>query len=82
MRPQLEEWEKLCAEMGEPPADVALAWLLANPALTAPIVGPRTLAQLTAGLRVLEVRLDDQVMGRLDRLFPGPGGPAPEAYPW
>src|SRR6184192_3140905 len=31
MRPQLEAWEKACAELGEQPADVALAWLLANP---------------------------------------------------
>src|SRR5579884_3804909 len=58
LRPQLEEWEKLCAEMGEAPADVALAWLLAQPAVTAPIIGPRTLDQLEGALRAPEVRLD------------------------
>ena len=37
-----------CAEMGEQPADVALAWLLAQPAVTAPIIGPRTMEQFKA----------------------------------
>ena len=82
LRPQLEEWEKLCAELGEQPADVALAWLLAQPAVTAPIIGPRTLDQLEGALRAPEIRLESEVLDRLDRLFPGPGGPAPEAYAW
>jgi len=77
----LEAWEKLCSEVGERPADVALAWLLANPAVTAPIVGPRTLDQLEGSLRSLDIHLDGEVMSRLDRIFPGPG-PAPEAYAW
>jgi aryl-alcohol dehydrogenase-like predicted oxidoreductase len=82
LRPQLEEWEKLCAELGEQPADVALAWLLAQPAVTAPIIGPRTLDQFKGSLRAPEIRLDADVLGRLDGIFPGPGGPAPEAYAW
>ena len=82
MRPQLEDWEKLCAELGEQPADVALAWLLANPAVVAPIIGPRTEAQLAASFRAVEIRLEPDVLGQLDRIFPGPGGPAPEAYAW
>jgi aryl-alcohol dehydrogenase-like predicted oxidoreductase len=82
LRPQLEEWEKLCAELGEEPADVALAWLLAQPAVTAPIIGPRTLEQFTGSLRAAEIRLETDVLARLDRIFPGPGGPAPEAYAW
>jgi aryl-alcohol dehydrogenase-like predicted oxidoreductase len=82
LRPQLEEWEKLCAELGEQPADVALAWLLAQPAVTAPIVGPRTVEQFTGSLRAPEIRLEADVLTRLDRIFPGPGGPAPEAYAW
>jgi NDP-hexose C3-ketoreductase / dTDP-4-oxo-2-deoxy-alpha-D-pentos-2-ene 2,3-reductase len=77
----LEAWEKLCSEIGERPADVALAWLLANPVVTAPIVGPRTLDQLEGALRSLEIRLDNEFLSRLDRIFPGPG-PAPEAYAW
>ena len=35
LRPQLEQWEKLCADLGEDPADVALAWLLAQHGVTA-----------------------------------------------
>ena len=82
MRPQLEEWEKLCAELGEQPADVAIAWLLANPVVTAPILGPRTLEQFIGSLRSLEVALTAEVLASLDEIFPGPGGPAPEAYAW
>jgi len=82
MRPELERWEQLCAELGEQPADVALAWLLANPVVTAPIIGPRTPEQFSGSLRALEVHLDPEMLDRLDLLFPGPGGPAPEAYAW
>jgi NDP-hexose 2,3-enoyl reductase len=81
-RPQLEAYEAFCAEIGEEPAVVALAWLLHQPAVTAPIVGPRTLEQLTGALRGLEVTLDEKVLRRLDEIFPGPGGAAPEAYAW
>jgi aryl-alcohol dehydrogenase-like predicted oxidoreductase len=82
IRPQIEAYEAFCAELGEEPAVVALAWLLHQPAVTAPIVGPRTLGQLTGALRALEVTLDDKALGRLDEIFPGPGGAAPEAYAW
>lgn len=82
MRPQLEQWEALCAEMGENPADVALAWLLHNKVVTAPIIGPRTMDQLNGSLRTLEIKLSDDVLKRLDEIFPGPGGAAPEAYAW
>ncbi len=81
-RPQLEQYESLCRDLGEKPADVALAWLLRNPVVTAPIVGPRTLEQLTGSLRALELKLDDATLKRLDEIFPGPGGEAPEAYAW
>jgi NDP-hexose C3-ketoreductase / dTDP-4-oxo-2-deoxy-alpha-D-pentos-2-ene 2,3-reductase len=81
-RDQLKEWEDLCEALGERPSDVALAWLLAQPAVTAPIIGPRTVEQLESSLRALEVKLDADVLGKLDRIFPGPGGAAPEAYAW
>ena len=81
-RPRIQAWEGLCRELGERPADVALAWLLANDAVTAPILGPRTLEQLDGALRALELRLDAATLARLDEIFPGPGGPAPEAYAW
>ncbi len=81
-RTQLEAYESLCKELGEAPADVALAWLLHNPVVTAPIIGPRTLEQLHGNLKSLEVKLSEEVMKRLDEIWPGPGGEAPEAYAW
>jgi aryl-alcohol dehydrogenase-like predicted oxidoreductase len=83
IRPQLERWEALCAELGEPPAAVALAWLLAQEGVTCPIIGPRTMAQLDgASLRSLDLVLDAATLTAIDAIFPGPGGTAPEAYAW
>jgi aryl-alcohol dehydrogenase-like predicted oxidoreductase len=81
-RPQVEEYEAFCEELGERPSDVALAWLLHQEGVTGPIVGPRTLEQLEQSLRALEIELDEKALERLDRIWPGPGGPAPEAYAW
>ena len=82
LRPQLEKWEKFCAELGEEPAAVALAWLLHQREVTAPIVGPRTLEQLEgASLRAVDLHLADDALRTLDAIFPGPGR-APEAYAW
>lgn len=81
-RPQLEAFAALCQELGEKEADVALAWMLANPTITAPIIGPRTLGQLEGSLRAVEIKLDEATMKHLDEIFPGPGGGAPEAYAW
>jgi aryl-alcohol dehydrogenase-like predicted oxidoreductase len=81
-RRELEAYEALCAELGEHPAHVGLAWLLRNPVLTAPIVGPRTVAQLDGSLRAAEIKLSDETVGRLEAIWPGPGGEAPEAYAW
>lgn len=87
-RPALEKWEALCAEMGEKPADVGLAWLLSNKAVTAPIIGPRTLEQVTGSLRALEITLDADTLKKIDEIFPPVGinlsesKPAPEAYAW
>ena len=82
LRPQLEKWEAWCAERGENPAHVALAWLLHQPAVTAPITGPRTMEQFNGSLRALEIKLSEDDLKALDEIWPGPGGPAPEAYAW
>jgi aryl-alcohol dehydrogenase-like predicted oxidoreductase len=79
---QIKAYEALCEELGEQPADVALAWLLANPAVTAPIIGPRTLDQLNGSLRALEIKLEPETLKQLDEIWPGPGGEAPEAFAW
>ena len=81
-RTQLGHFEDLCKEISERPADVALAWLLHNPVVTAPIIGPRTLNQLDSSLRALEITLSDETLSRLNSIWPGPGGEAPEAYSW
>lgn len=82
LRPQLEAYETLCKQLGERPSDIAMAWLLNNPVVTAPIMGPRTQEQLTEGLRALEITLSEETLTRLDEIWPGPGGEAPQAYAW
>jgi aryl-alcohol dehydrogenase-like predicted oxidoreductase len=81
-RPQLERFETLCRELGESPANVGLSWLLHQPAVTSPIVGPRTLGQLEDMQRAVELKLAAETLAALDAIFPGPGGEAPKAYAW
>jgi aryl-alcohol dehydrogenase-like predicted oxidoreductase len=80
-RGQIEAYEDFAAELGHEPGDVALAWLLHQPAVTAPIVGPRTPQHLDDAIRALEVHLDDKALARLDEIFPG-YRTAPEHYAW
>jgi len=82
LQTQLDAFESLCGRLGETPANVALAWLLHNPVVTGPIIGPRTIEQLTGSVRALEIELDDETLGELDFIWPGPGGEAPQAYAW
>ena len=81
-RGQLEAYEALCADLSEEPATVALAWLLSRPVVTAPIIGPRTQAQLEKCIRSLDISLSTDTLERLEDIWPGPGGEAPEAYAW
>jgi aryl-alcohol dehydrogenase-like predicted oxidoreductase len=81
-RGQLEKYEKLCKKIGHPPGEIALAWLLHNPVVTAPIIGPRTIEQLESAVRAAGIQLDEEVLKKLDEIFPGPGGEAPTAYAW
>ena len=80
-RAAIGQYEDFCAELGHEPGDVGLAWLLHQPAVTAPIVGPRTVGQLNAAVRALTVSLDAASLTRLDEIFPG-RRPAPEHYAW
>jgi NDP-hexose 2,3-enoyl reductase len=83
-RPAIEAYEKLAAELGTDPSNLALAWLLAQDGVTAPIIGPRTIEQLDSTLGTLSVTLDEATLQRLDELFPpvGNGGAGPEAWAW
>ncbi len=79
---QITAFQALCDEIGHPAGDVALAWVARQPGVTAPVIGPRTMAQLESSLAALEIDFSDETLARLDALFPGPGGQAPEAYAW
>ena len=81
-RPAFEKWEAFCDDLGEEPANVAIAWMLQDKRVTSAITGPRTLEQLVGLCRAVEIELTDAQMKQLDEIFPGPGGPAPEAYAW
>ena len=79
---QLQKFHNLSTEIGEKEDTLALAWILKNPVITAPIIGPRTVEQLYDTVRAVEISIDDEIMEKLDEIFPGPGGQAPEAYAW
>jgi aryl-alcohol dehydrogenase-like predicted oxidoreductase len=80
-RDRVEAWEELCAKLGEEPAHVALAWLLHQDGVTAPIIGPRTMGHLESAQRALEITLDAATLARLDEIFPGYQA-APQHYAW
>ncbi|MGW2252600.1 aldo/keto reductase [Kitasatospora sp. NPDC001660] len=80
-RDRIQAYEDLADELGVDPADLGLAWLLSRPAVTAPIIGPRTLEHLDAAVGAVDVELDRKTLDRLDELFPG-HRPAPEDYAW
>lgn len=81
-RPQLQAYEALCDELGEAPANVALAWVLHNPVVTAAISGPRTVEQLRQNLKAPLLTLSNETLAKLDEIWPGPGGEAPQTYAW
>jgi len=80
-RDAVQAYEDLCDELGAAPADVAMAWLLGRPGVSAALIGPRTVDQLVSAVGALKVELDERTLARLDEIFPG-RGPAPEAYSW
>ncbi|MFC2083904.1 aldo/keto reductase [Bacteroidota bacterium] len=82
LKVQLEKYEAFCKEIDIKPADVALAWVLNNPVVTSPIIGPRTLDQLEQNVSALEIELNEEWLKQLDEIWPGPGNQAPEAYAW
>ncbi|NUP05897.1 MAG: aldo/keto reductase [Polyangiaceae bacterium] len=56
----------VAAEIGKTPSQVAIAWTLRNPAVTAPIIGARTERQLDDNLGALDVTLHDHHLARLE----------------
>lgn len=82
LRPQVEAYEALCLELGLDFSDVALTWIRQQPGVTSPIIGPRTMEQLNANIASLEIVLEQEVLDKLNTIWPGPGNQAPEAYAW
>ena len=72
----------VCKKYSIEPAQLSLAWLLNNPVVTAPIIGPRTVEQLDESLISVDYNMEENLINALDKIWPGPGGPAPEAYAW
>ncbi|MGE5457773.1 MAG: aldo/keto reductase [Methanococcaceae archaeon] len=82
LRPQIEAYENCCKETEQSLANIALAWVLHNPVVTSPIIGPRTIEQLEESIGALKVKISDEMALKLDEIWPGPGNQAPEAYAW
>ncbi len=80
-RDAIQSYEDLAAELGASPAQLGLAWLLHQEAVSAPIIGPRVVDQLASALAAAEMELDPSTLARLDSLFPG-YRTAPEDYAW
>ena len=78
---QIEQWENFCDEIGEDPANTALAWLLNQPGVTAPIIGPRTTSTIRESIRSLEIKFNEELLSKLDEIFP-PAGTSPQYYAW
>jgi aryl-alcohol dehydrogenase-like predicted oxidoreductase len=76
-RQRVQDYEAFCDELGEHPAEVALAWLLRQPAVTAPIVGPRTMEQFEQSLRALDLTLNEKGAGPPRPDLAGPRRPGP-----
>jgi aryl-alcohol dehydrogenase-like predicted oxidoreductase len=81
LRPQIEQYEAFADELGHEPGELGLAWLLHQPGVTGPIVGPRTMEQLESAVRAVDIKLDEKSLTRLDEIFPG-YKTAPEDYAW
>lgn len=79
---RLRLWFELCSSLNHKPGQIALAWLLHRPGVHGPVVGPRTLDQLHSAVAAADIELDRETLVKIDEIFPGPGGAAPEAYAW
>jgi aryl-alcohol dehydrogenase-like predicted oxidoreductase len=61
---------RLADDAGLTLIDMALAFVLSHPAVTAPIIGPRTMEQLESQLGAAEVTLSTDVLDRIDEIVP------------
>ncbi|UCD72565.1 MAG: aldo/keto reductase, partial [Candidatus Bathyarchaeota archaeon] len=66
--------EELSKDLGTSMVQIALAWLLANPAVTSPIIAASNMKQLEENLTSADVSLSKADLERIDRIAP-PKGP-------
>jgi aryl-alcohol dehydrogenase-like predicted oxidoreductase len=64
--------QALGAEVGISPVSLAVAWVARHPAVTCPIIGARSLAQIEPVLKAPEIRLTEELYQRLRALAPSP----------
>jgi aryl-alcohol dehydrogenase-like predicted oxidoreductase len=66
----VEELAELAEDAGLTLIQLAIAFVLRHPAITAPIIGPRTMEQLESQLAAADVTLSDEALDRIDRIVP------------
>jgi len=66
----VDQLGQLADEAGITLVHMSLAFLLAQPVVTAPLIGPRTLDQLETQLGAVDVRLSQDVLDRIDEIVP------------
>jgi len=68
-----QKFLKIAQEMGATAAQLAIAWCLRRPEVTSVILGTRTVGQLKENLKAVELKIPDEVMEKLDKLYPPVG---------
>ena len=74
---QAQQFKGIAEQMGVKPSQLALAWVLRRPEVSSAIIGASKVSQVEQNVAAVEVSIPDEVLRRLDELFPGP----PETYP-
>lgn len=75
----VEKYLAFCSERGHDPTHFAVAWCLAQPGVTSPIIGPKTMAQYEDYLKALDIRITEEDTEAVDAIFP-PGTHVSEYY--
>lgn len=65
-----EKFAKVAQDIGIPPSQLALLWAKDQPAIVAPIIGPRTEAHLDDAIPVMDMTLDQETAQKLDQIVP------------
>ncbi len=66
----IEEIEKFAEKMNTSMASLSLAWVMSNPVITSPIIGPKTMDHLNDYLRTIDLKVPEEFKRRIDELIP------------